>query len=343
MSYRYLGNKTRLTDWLVTEISASVPRGARVADPMCGTGAVSIGLAKAGFSVTASDSLTFPTIHARTRLLAKSQPRFEAFGGYKAVLEWLSAVEPREGYFFNEFGDQGTPANGRAPRLYFSAENAALIDGVRHAIRDAKLSEQIDELEHAVLLQNLILATNKVANISGTYGYFRRTVSGPALKKLTFEPLEFIHTPGRHFVTQGKVEEIADSLSADAVYLDPPYTKRQYAGNYHVLETLALEDCPPAVGDGGLRPWSDQASDFCYRRKAPGAFRTVLDKLDTPHIFISYSEDGQVPPDELFALFSEYGQVTQQERTYPRYRSNRRGKSGEILERLYHITKETAL
>ena len=103
---------------------------------------------------------------------------------------------------------------------------------------------------------------------------------------------------------QGPVEELAPTLKTDAVYLDPPYTKRQYAGNYHVLETLACEDEPVAAGDGGLRPWTDQASDFCYRRSAGQAFRETLKRLDVPHVFISYSEDGQVGEDEL-ALDSE--------------------------------------
>ena len=41
----------------------------------------------------------------------------------------------------------------------------------------------------------------------------------------------------------------------DTVYLDPPYTKRQYAAYYHVLETLAYGDEPEVSGVTGLRPW----------------------------------------------------------------------------------------
>ena len=41
MSYRYLGNKTKLTNWIVDTISQSIPPNATVADPMCGTAAVS--------------------------------------------------------------------------------------------------------------------------------------------------------------------------------------------------------------------------------------------------------------------------------------------------------------
>jgi adenine-specific DNA-methyltransferase len=337
MSYRYLGNKTRLTDWIVGEIAQVLPAGSSIADPMCGTASVSVALARAGYSVTAADALTFPVVHARTRLLAKRPPAFKALGGYDKALDWMRSAAPVKGYFFQEFGEAGRPANGRAPRLYFSATNAAHIDGIRHGIRELTVAGALDEVEHSVLLHHLILATNRVANISGTYGYFLRKLSRPALQPLVFEPLEFESTPCTHAVLQGSVEDLAPSLRTDAVYLDPPYTKRQYAGNYHVLETLAREDEPIAAGDGGLRPWTDQASDFCYRRSAGQAFRETLKRLEVPHVFISYSEDGQVQEDELFSILSDFGTVRLHEQPHVRYRSNDRVKDGAVLERLYHI------
>ncbi len=337
MSYRYLGNKTRLTDWIVGEIARVVPAGSAIADPMCGTASISIALARAGYSVTAADALTFPVIHARTRLLAKRAPAFKTLGGYVKALEWMRLAAPVEGYFFREFGDAGRPANGRAPRLYFSAANAAHIDGVRTGIRNLAGSGAITEVEHSVLLHQLILATNRVANISGTYGYFLRELSRPARQSLTFDPIQFEYTPGSHTVLQGTVEELASALRVNAVYLDPPYTKRQYAGNYHVLETLACEDEPVAAGDGGLRPWIEHASDFCYRRSAGSAFRETLKRLDVPNVFISYSEDGQVREEELRSILTEFGKITLHEQPHVRYRSNHRVKEGSVRERLYHI------
>ena len=216
MSFRYLGNKTRLADWIVGQIARVLPAGSSIADPMCGTASVSLALARAGYSVTAADALTFPVIHARTRLFAKQAPAFKALGGYDKALEWMRSASPVEGYFFREFGEAGRPANGRAPRLYFSATNAAHIDGIRDGIRKLAASGVITEIEHTVLLHHLILATNKVANISGTYGYFLRKLCQPALQPLTFDPIEFEWTPGHHAVLQGPVEEFAALIRTDA-------------------------------------------------------------------------------------------------------------------------------
>ncbi|MBE9465525.1 DNA adenine methylase [Dyadobacter subterraneus] len=339
MSFRYLGNKTKLSEWIVGEISRVIPAGSSIADPMCGTASVSLALAQAGYSVTAADALAFPVIHARSRLLAKQAPAFKAFGGYDRALNWLRSIPPTEGYFFREFGNAGSPANGRQPRLYFSASNAARIDGIRESIRDLARSGAISKLEHSLLLHSLILSTNKIANISGTYGYFLKELSKNAHQAITFEPLHFEQTPGNHSVVLGTIEEHASSICADAVYLDPPYTKRQYAGNYHILETLAQEDEPIAQGDGGLRPWEKQASDFCYRRSAGKAFRKTLEQLSAPHVFISYSQDGQVHEDELLAILNDFGKVTIHEKLHNRYRSNNKAKEGILLERLYHVEK----
>lgn len=337
MSYRYLGNKTRLADWIVSEIDQILQPGASVADPMCGTASVSMALARSGYAVTAADALTFPVVHAKARLLAKRPPAFKALDGYKGALDWMGAAAPYQGYFYREFGSAGAPANGREPRLYFSAQNAAHIDGIRAGIRELSSAGALTDVEHSLLLHHLILATNKVANISGTYGYFRSALSPQALRPLEFVPHTFEETASQHTVVQGAVEGLAPTLATDAVYLDPPYTKRQYAGNYHVLETIAQEDEPVAAGDGGLRPWTDQASDFCYRRTAGRAFRETLKHLDVPHVFISYSEDGQVKEDELLSILGEFGKVTLHEQPHVRYRSNDRVKDGSVLERLYHV------
>src|SRR5690606_16072947 len=81
----------------------------------------------------------------------------------------------------------------------------------------------------------------------------------------------------------------------DVVYLDPPYTKRQYAAYYHLLETIALGDEPSVEGVTGLRPWREKASDFCYRTRALGALTSLVNKLPARRIVISYSDDAHIP------------------------------------------------
>lgn len=339
MAYRYIGNKTRLLDWILDIIADRVPEGATIADPMCGTAAVSEALAIEGYNVWASDVLTFPVLHAKARLMEEA-PTFRAFGGYESAIEHLNTLTPIKGYFWREFSPDGAPAYGGPARRYFSTDNAMRIDAVRSEIKRLRAVERITLDEHDLLLHDLALAVNDVANITGTYGYFRASWNEQALRPLELIPEEFLATVGTHRTFQADAVDAVQRFTGDAIYLDPPYTKRQYGGNYHIPETIAMGDEPYANGAGGLRDWQGQASDFCYRRKAPGAFRAILDAATAKHVFISYSEDGQVPADALHGLLSHYGTVERFELTIPRFRSNAHTAEEGVAEHLYHLERQ---
>jgi len=85
----------------------------------------------------------------------------------------------------------------------------------------------------------------------------------------------------------------------DLVYLDPPYTKRQYASYYHILETITLNDRPDVEGVCGLRPWRHLASPFCYKRRALGAMLDLVRGLGARRVLISYSSEGHISVPEL--------------------------------------------
>jgi adenine-specific DNA-methyltransferase len=340
MAYRYLGNKTRLLSWLTDIIGEHVPYGASIADPMCGTASVSEALADAGYNVAASDFLTFPVLHAKARLLFDEAPGFSHQGGYAAAIERLNALPAVEGYFFQEFSPGGRPAYGGGSRSYFTPENAKRIDAVRAEIRTLRQSGAITRDEHDLLIHDLAMAVNDVANITGTYGYFRATWNEQSLVPLRLVPETFVPTSGNHVVMQADAADALSLFQGDAVYLDPPYTKRQYSGNYHILETLAMGDEPKANGAGGLRDWSHQASDFCYRRKAPDAFRQLINASSARKFFISYSEDGQVPPDEMQNLLREFGRVEKFDLDIARFRSNARTSPAKVTENLYYLERD---
>lgn len=342
MGFRYLGNKSRITDWIVGIISEYAPRGALVADPMCGTATVSRALANQGFRVVASDELRFPVLHAKARLLPYHRCDFTQAGGkLETAIATLNGLPERPGFFWREYSAEGSPINGSKPRAYFTGANAAKIDSIRSQILDwqtAGLSTEAVDL----LLHHLILAVNSIANIAGTYGYYRSTWSSASLAPIRLEaapgPSDL---DGVHRVTQGRVEDIADDLDVFMCYLDPPYTKRQYGGNYHLLETLAMQDEPEPVGEGGLRDWYPQSSDFCSKRRVRNALLETIAKLDVPYVSLSYSDDGLVPSYEIWGMLAQLGRVERKELALNRFRSNggKSNKSGPVMEHLYVLEK----
>ncbi len=357
MGFRYIGAKTKITEEILDEIASIAGKGSHVADLMCGTGAISAVLRENGYSVTAADIMTMSYHHARVLLLLDLPPLFimakkfidQLFpedcqtlfplSEYERMLVCLNNIKPTKGYFWKEFSIDGKPKNAAKSRNYFTPENAKKIDAIRLCIKELRSEGQIDDIEHSLLIHDLIMAANDVANIAGTYGHYLSKLVSRAKSPLVLKPtiIKYFGDSKKHTVLKGYAEDLAESVKCDLCYLDPPYMKRQYAANYHILETLAREDEPEAVGLSGLRPWRDQYSNFCTKTKIHESFRTIFHKMNCPHFLISYSEDGLLPLEELKKLFSEFGRVTVKTFTNKRFKSNDSHLDQHLTEYLFHI------
>lgn len=343
MSYRYIGNKSRILQPLLEEVRRYAPPGGTVADIMCGTASVSEGLKCAGFKVVASDLMTFAFCHAWTRLKLAAPPKFARCPGksYLAVLAHLNNLAPSPGYFSCEYAPGGQPKNGVQPRQYLSDANAAKLDAMANQIRKWKGNGILTDDEYNLLRHDLVLAVNRVANIAGTYGHFRSSWSNGSLRPLVLHDTAFV--PGfrtDHQVLQGAAEDLAPQVECDLCYLDPPYMKRQYAANYHLIETVARLDEPEAIGVSGLRPWRDQYSDFCSKIKIWDALRSILIGVKTDRFLFSYSEDGLIQKDKLISFFSEFGSVSFTSFSNSRFRSNNSVLGSQVQEYLFFIHRK---
>lgn len=345
--FRYIGNKTKLLPAIMEATQEAIGESGTVVDLMAGTGSVALEYRRSGYSVIASDMMTYSKCHLITQLLYNVAPSFAGLSRlfpeadrYNRIVEYLNELRPVQGYFFQEFSPAGTPANGCAPRKYFTAANAARVDAIREQIRKWIEDGSITDNEAAVLKHTLIMAVNDVANISGTYGYYLSTFRGSALENIQLSPVPFDPHPNtNHTVLQGFAEDLAPTICADLCYIDPPYMKRQYAANYHILETIARGDYPKAVGKSGLRDWWDQHSKLCTKTRGLTSFETIIKEMDCPVFLISYSEDGLFSLNQLTTCFQQFGEVSIREIDYKRFRSNQSPLPKSIKEYIIKLHK----
>jgi adenine-specific DNA-methyltransferase len=340
----FLGSKRRLSGFIVKHIAAHVSSGARVADLFSGTAAVSSALREHGFAVVAIDHLALCSTFAEAVLLNDGVPPFAAAGEvtkvfgdrrYEGILSHLNALSGREGFVHQNYSPAAAKTGG-FPRQYFTAANAAKIDAVRCEID--RLSPLLSRGERGLLLADLVRAVSAVSNTAGTYGCFLKTWKARAL-----EPLQLRASPkllsGRtdHEVHCADAADAAANVQVDAVYADPPYTKRQYAAYYHVLETVVRNDEPVVTGKTGLRHWQDQKSEFCYKKRAAAALVRLVSSVECGHFFLSYSDDGHLRDIEIRSILSGFGKVkVGGERPYRRYRSSGlEHRRSSVMERLY--------
>ena len=338
--YRYIGNKTAVLSPLLEIITANIESRSIFVDPMCGTASVAAAIAELGHSVRAGDILTFPTYHAHARLVLNSAPNFEKLGcSYGEIIEKLNSLSPVSDYFSREFAENGIPANGAKPRKYFTGENASKIDAISNQISEWRNLELIDESQNMLLRHDLIMAVNRVANIAGTYGHYRASFSTSSRKPIELRASTFNEwASSTNSVFNGPVERTVPIQSGSILYLDPPYMKRQYAANYHLLETVALGDKPTPIGESGLRDWWPQYSDFCSKRKIADAFRATLSDCKFSKVFVSYSQDGLIPLERMSEILSEFGSVKSHSFTHKRFRSNNSPLEKILLEYVFEVS-----
>ena len=341
----YLGSKSVQADWIADCVSSITEPGARVADLFSGTGVVSAALKASGFSVVGNDHLLWAFHAARAVLLNEGPPTFQGLdvpvGGididrYDSVLRYLNGLPPIDGFLVQEYSPLG-----QARRRYFTSENAGRIAAVRNQL--SVWSENLTPGEFSLIIADLLVSSSAVSNTAGTFGSYLKRWKKSALSPLQLRRSSFMSgaATASHKVYSDDANCLIRHLEVDAVYADPPYTKRQYAAYYHILETIAAGDEPLIGGATGLRPWEHLSSPYCYRRHAASALDDLVAHSRSRHFLLSYNDDGQIRHSEILKILSAHGAVVYQEYPMQRYRSNGNGETGlRVVERLYYLDRE---
>ena len=362
MAVEFLGHKEGLLPFVAARVQEQVgEHPTTFLDLFAGTAAVAAHFKSLGYSVIANDNLVLCQTFSEAALLNRGIPQFEeivpqlsrqaanvserlfAPSPYGHVLAYLNALPPEKGFIYSTYSPASQETYG-VSRMYFTRENAGRIDAIRTQIDVWEREHLLTQGEKALLLRDLILAANAVSNIAGTYGCYLKQ-----WKPRSRRPLQLVEfdvpcgSPGREHRVHGlDANEVVRAVPSSVVYADPPYTKRQYAAYYHLLETIAIGDSPEVSGRTGLRPWEDKASDYCYKRKAPGALQDLVQNVRCDHFFLSYNDDGQIPHEQILEILSPRGEVTVFEAEVRRYKSSRRPHKGNaVVERLYYVAVES--
>lgn len=303
MTFRYIGSKSRLVEQIKGRIGAHT--GGFFVDAFCGTGVVAEAAAELGWSVRINDHLSSAVIATAARFISVKEAKFTKLGGYEKVVTRLNSAAPVNGFIWRSYSPASVNFCG-IERRYFTEENARRIDAIRALIREWADSGSINKIEERLLIADLLGALNRVANTAGTFGCFLSKWTAQANRPLAMRQREL---KAKKTIVEASVGDVFDVQvnPNDVVYLDPPYTKRQYASYYHILETVALGDEPLVEGVAGLRPWRDRASDFCYKARALDTLTRLIDGLDSHRILLSYSGEGHIAIKDLKAALSKLG------------------------------------
>lgn len=351
---RYIGNKENLLDKIYQIMQSKSIQGDSFFDFFAGTTSVSRFFKKLNYQIYSSDLMYFSYVLQKAYITNNQELNFEKLlkkisfqstalftSPLHIIVEYLNQIEPIEGFISKNYTPYGT-SELAIPRMYYSDENGKIIDAIRQKIELWKTESLITENEYFVLLACLIETVPFYANISGVYAAFHKKWDPRAVKKMILRPVEFVVNNKENFTYNHNSTELLDQVEADIFYLDPPYNQRQYAPNYHLLETIAKYDNPTIKGIGGLRDYQNQKSKFCNAITAIQELEIIVKKGKYKTLILSYNTEGIMNQENIVSTLEKYGKVELVEFEYLRFKSNNNGESSIkkfIHEQLYILNK----
>lgn len=319
MTLNYIGSKLSLLQFLDSHIK--IKKDQIFGDLFSGSGIVGEYFAKKyQASIIANDICYYSYILNCAKLIPFNQKEFD---DHHQEMSKCSSI----GFISENYTPMGD-------RLYFSLDNAKRIDGALEYVKKTNISPECKNS----LLASIIYGSDKVSNVAGVYGSFLKKLKKSASKEIIFPRLETSNFTNNQVYNL----DIFDlkNIQFDVVYIDSPYNQRGYCSNFHVLETIALNDQPEIRGKTRLR-YDTGIKNSCFTRKSQvqEAFVKLLQQLSkcTKYIYLSYNSEGLVPIPTLLLLIEKYGIVKVHSTEYKRFKSNDKTKNNKVIEYLFEI------
>lgn len=334
---RFLGNKESIVEQIDSFIEDKITSNIRLTlfDAFCGTGSVSDKL-KGKFNIVVNDNLKWATVYTAGRLFAPIC-QFEKLG-FDPFMFLNQSKDEIHGFIYKTYAP--TESN----RMYFTPTNAARIDYFRQQIEEWFSDELLTESEYMFLLASLIESVSKVSNIAGVYGAFLKKWDGRALKPIEFIKPSYSECKQDNItVYNDKIENIISDVECDILYLDPPYTQNQYGTQYHLLETLILNDCPQVSKVTGSRPVMPMRSDWSKKYKVNILFDKIIANTTARYIILSYNNDGFMSKEYIEAVMKRYGKPETyccKKISYKKYQNWKSQNNKEHFEYLFFVEKK---
>lgn len=338
---RYIGSKVNLLSNIENFIYSNIKtQQESFCDIFSGTASVARYF-KNKFKIFSNDELFFSYVIQKAYVENNQNLSFSKMGHNFDPFAYLENSSTNT--CSNNFIEENYSPAGKAGRMYFTEENARRINFIRTTIELWKSEKKITEAEYYYLLASLIEAVPSVSNITGTYGAYLKKWDKRAFKKLELPQFEILDNGQKNKAYNENAFDFIKHVSGDILYIDPPYNSRQYAPNYHVLETIARYDNPVLKGVTGMRPYENQKSVFCSKNEVNDAFSELITKADFSHIVMSYSSAGLMTSDFIEKTLRENGlssTFTLQKIPYRKYKSKIYDENG-VYEYLFYIQKKS--
>ncbi|HRQ72250.1 MAG TPA: DNA adenine methylase [Phycisphaerales bacterium] len=287
---KYLGSKRTLIPSILRAVRA-VEGAGTIIDLFSGTSRVGHALKAVGYRVLANDHNAYAATLARCYVQADAEA---VLPDAERLIPEFNALPGRPGWFTETYCIRSR---------FFMPKNGERIDAIREAIARKGLHPELE----AVVLTSLMEAADRVDSTTGVQMAYLKRWARRAANDLHMRLPALLPRAahGKGEAHQLDALDAARALSADVVYVDPPYNQHSYLGNYHVWESLARWDKPETYGVACKRAdCRRRRSEFNSRPACAAALRRVLQALRTDAVILSLSNEGYVTRAEVESMLA---------------------------------------
>ena len=272
---RYTGSKYKITPWIRDIVSKECPNCKSFCDLFAGTGVVTDEFIN-DFSTFYINDFLYSNEVIYKAFYKKEEYDLSKITKFYQKYKNINPQDISDNYVSINFGNK-----------FFEYNDAKVIGFIRQDIEDSR--NELNDREYCILLTSLLYSFDRCANTVGHYEAYRKNVSlKSSFSYELINPVIKSNDDVRNiFITRKDSNQLAKEVECDLVYIDPPYSSRQYSRFYHVLETIVKWDKPELFGEA-LKPVPENMSTYCSS-KAIDSFNELIMDLKCKYIVVSYN------------------------------------------------------
>ena len=340
----YLGNKRKLLDNIANEVQSILNEmeveKAVICDLFSGSGVVSRKLKQYATRLYANDLEQYSYI-INDCYLTNKEDFNEDF--YNQLFEKIQSKELIEGVIAQNYAPKDDNDIKEGERVFYTHENAMIIDTIRAAI------DEVPESYKKYFLGPLLYEASVHANTSGVFkGFYKSKTKNVgkfggegenALERIKgkIELKKPVFSDNDAQITLFKEDAnilVKHLQNIDITYIDPPYNQHPYGSNYFMLNTIIDNKLGNNISTVAGIPDDWNKSAYNKKNEALKSFEELVKDIDSKYLIISYNNEGFISLEEMQNMLSKYGDLTTKEIDYIAFRGSR-----NLKERNIHTTE----
>lgn len=351
----YLGNKRRLLEHIEKEILLIAEKlncqKLVCADLFSGSGIVARMLKKYSSNLIVNDLENYSAVINGCYLINKKDFPVREYSALKSKIEELCSIEKIPGIISQNYAPQNDKDIQKGERVFYTRQNALLIDTYRILIDDVVKEEPLKKFFLAPLITEASIHVNTSGVFKGFYkdkntGIGCFGASGKNALPRIFGKIE-LKTPvfsnfesGLEIFQKDAVVLSKELKNLDITYLDPPYNQHPYGSNYFMLNLILKNKLDANISkvSGIVQNWNRSVFNKPYA--ALSSMEEIISGISSKYVIISYNSEGFISFDQMSGMLKKYGNLKTVEIKYNTFRGSRNLKNRDIHVREYLFVLE---